>query len=463
MNSSMERKILAWVYCREDYRDIVFPHLKRQYFAKRENFYVFSLISDYVGKYNRLPNKEALMILVSEQKINDELKKQVVETIEFIFSYDCSNFPDLDFAIEETEKYCKMRSVYDAIYKSIDIFEGKSKKHGIYEIPELLKDAINVSFSNEIGHDYFDDAEKRWEFYHKKEKKYKFGIKWFDDSTQGGVSPKTLNVFIAPTGIGKTMTMCHFAAHYIRSGYNVLYITLEMAEERIAERIDANLMNIPVQQIRELPKNMYIAMQEKIRKNCGGRLIIKEYPTSTAGVMHFQALLNELKLKKNFKPDIVFIDYLNLCVSARYPKGESMYLVVKSIAEELRGFATENNVVVFSATQANRNAYNSSDIALKDTSESIGLPQTTDFMVGIVETDEMREQGKLMFKILKNRYSGINDSFAMLNVDKSKSLLYEDGATPNNTFSEMDRQEITMACNINAGNASDDPFADFNV
>lgn len=456
MNSQIEQKILCWLFANAEYRDIVYPHLRGDYFSRTSCKIVFDAISRFVGKYNKFPNMEALKIELEKDKRTED-NEDVWKVVKEIENYKQEMFPELQFAIDETEKYCQLRAVYNAIYKSIDIFEGKNKQKTIHEIPELLKEAITVSFDNHIGHDYFEDAEKRYEFYHQGEKKIPFGLRWFDQITLGGISPKTLNVFIAPTGTGKTMTMCHFAAHYIREGYNVLYITLEMAEERIAERIDANLFNMPISQIKELPKNMYLKRHKEIMNKCAGKLIIKEYPTSTAGVHHFKALMKELQLKKNFKPDIVFVDYLNLCISSRYKRGEGTYTIIKAIAEELRGMAIENNLVLITATQTNRGGYNASDFDLTNTSESIGLPATADFMVGIIETDDLREQGKIMFKQLKNRYAPMIEVYGTINIDKSRCLLYDDTddvVVPNN---DVKFDDIAKQDNV------DDPFADFRV
>ena len=335
--------------------------------------------------------------------------------------------PDVQWLTETTEKFCKDRAVHNAVLSGIKILDGKDKKQTAEAIPHILSDALAVSFDKSVGHDYIEDADDRFKFYHTKEKRYQFDLDYMNRITKGGVPSKTLNIALAGTGVGKSLFMCHCAAANLAAGYNVLYITLEMAEEKIAERIDANLMNIPVQKLETLPKPMFDSKIEKVQNKTQGRLLIKEYPTASAHVGHFKALLQELSIKKAFVPDIIYVDYLNICSSSRY-KGAivNSYTFVKSIAEELRGLAGEHNVPIVSATQTTRSGYGNSDVDLTDTSESFGLPATADFMVALISTEEMEELNQIMVKQLKNRYNDptVNKRF-VVGIDRAKMRLYD--------------------------------------
>jgi len=330
--------------------------------------------------------------------------------------------------LDTTETFCKDKAVYNAVVDGISIIEGRDKKRKPDALPSLLTDALAVSFDNRVGHDYFKDAEARFEYYHKKEKRIPFDLEFFNKITKGGLPQKTLNIALAGTGVGKSLFMCHMAANCLNQGRNVLYITLEMAEERIAERIDANLMNVSMDDLHDLPKKMYEDKMERVNGKTKGTLIIKEYPTASAHTNHFRALIQELAIKKSFKPDIIFVDYLNICASSRFRGGTNInsYTMIKSIAEELRGLAVENNLPILSATQTTRSGYGSTDIGLEDTSESFGLPATADFMFALISTEEMEELNQITVKQLKNRYNdpSTNKRF-VLGIDRSKMRLYD--------------------------------------
>ena len=335
---------------------------------------------------------------------------------------------DIDWLLDQTEKYCQDRAVYNAIMESINIIDGKSKDKGKGAIPQILSEALSVSFDTSIGHDFLSDWDHRYEFYHHKEEKIELDLSYFNSITRGGIPRKTLNVALAGTGVGKTLFMCHAAAANLSAGYNVLYITMEMSEERIAERIDSNLMNVTTDELKIMPKEVFDKKIERVRSKCKGRLIIKEYPTSSAGSSNFRHLLQELKLKRKFIPDIIYIDYLNICASSRMKMGNSVnsYMYIKAIAEELRGLAVEFNVPIITATQTNRDGYNSSDVDLTNTSESFGLPATADLMFAIISTEELEELNQLLIKQLKNRYNDLNlHRTFLIGVDRSKMRLYD--------------------------------------
>ena len=334
----------------------------------------------------------------------------------------------MQWLLDETEKFCQEKAIYNAIMDSIQILDGKDTNRGKGSIPTLLSDALGISFDPNVGHDYVDDSDRRYDFYHRVEKRIPFDLEFFNKITKGGLPQKTLNIALAGTGVGKSLFMCHVAASCLTQNYNVLYITLEMAEEKIAERIDANLMNISMDDLQLLPKDMFDKRMERLKSKIKGKLIIKEYPTAAANPSHFRALLNELNLKKNFKPDIIFIDYLNICASARIKAGANVnsYTYIKAIAEELRGLAVEFNVPIMSATQTTRSGFSSSDPGLEDTSESFGLPATADFMFALVSTEELQQSNQLMVKQLKNRYNDLNlNKRFMVGIDKSKMKLYD--------------------------------------
>ena len=380
---------------------------------------------DYVTAYNSPPAISAIKIALQDnRKITEDLYVKCEELINGLSQTD----EDQRWLIDQTEKFCKDKAVYNAIMQSIQIIDGQDKTHSVDALPSILSDALSVGFDNNIGHDYVGDAEQRFDFYHRHEEKLPFDLEYFNKITEGGLINKTLNIALAGTGVGKSLFMCHVGASMIAQGKNVLYITLEMAEERIAERIDANMMDVSMQDLRDLSKSMYTDRIQKIQNKVDGRLIVKEYPTATAHAGHFRALLEELKLKQNFYPDIIFIDYLNICVSQRLRNnaGANSYTIVKAIAEELRGLAVEYDLPIVSATQTTRGGFNNSDVDLTDTSESFGLPATADLMFALISTEELEQQGHMMVKQLKNRYSDpTRNKRFMIGVDRAKMRLFD--------------------------------------
>jgi len=419
----IEQLIFSNLIFNETYARKSLPFLKDAYFQSRTDKTLFNLISEYVEKYNNLPTKEALAIEISNvSNLNDDevksLKQQVITVNE--------DKTDIDWLMDQTEKFCQDKAVYNAVMESINILDGKGGQNkGV--IPDILSKALSVSFDTHIGHDFLEDSDERYEYYHRKESRLPFDLDYFNLITKGGIPKKTLNIALAGTGVGKSLFMCHCAAANLNQGHNVLYITLEMAEEKIAERIDANLLNEPIDMLSMLPKDVYDKKIERVKSKTPGKLIIKEYPTASAGSNHFRHLLNELKLKRNFKPDIIYIDYLNICTSSRLKFGANVnsYTYIKSIAEELRGLAVEFNVPVVSATQTTRSGYSNTDVGLEDTSESFGLPATADLMFALITSDELEKLGQIMVKQLKNRY---NDPFFhrkfVIGIDRAKMKLY---------------------------------------
>jgi len=428
-----ERLILSSLLTNDQYARKVIPFLTVDYFHNKADQIAFKLIEEYVGKYNAFPSKEALVIDLSNKTIKQELFDSASEVIEEI-SKPTTVDKSVEWLIDTTEKFCQDKAIYNAIMESIQILDDKSeKKLTKGSIPKILQDALGVSFDNHIGHDFIEDAGERYEFYHRKEQRLAFDLEFFNKITEGGVPNKTLNIALAGTGVGKSMFMCSCAASNLKDHKNVLYITLELAEERVAERIDANLLDCPIQELKNLPRDTYEKRMARIREQSSGKLIIKEYPTASAGSANFRHLLNELKIKKNFIPDVIYIDYLNICVSSRLKNGSNInsYTYIKAIAEELRGLAVEFNVPIFSATQTTRSGYSNSDVGLEDTSESFGLPATADFMFALISSEELAQQGQIMVKQLKNRYSD-PDRYKrfVVGVDKSKMRLFDvDGAT----------------------------------
>jgi replicative DNA helicase len=421
----VEFLILRNLLYNEEYVRKVIPFLKSEYFEDSNQRIVFEEILDFIREYNQLATKEVLCIEVEKRKdINDTSFKEIVQLISCLEDVSVES----GWLIDTTEKWCRDRAIYLALMESIHIADGKDEKKNRDSIPSILSDALAVSFDNHIGHDYLQDYEQRYESYHKKEDKIEFDLEYFNKITKGGLPNKTLNVALAGTGVGKSLFMCHVASSVLLQGRNVLYITLEMAEERIAERIDANLLNVPIQDIVDLPKQMFENKVTNLAKKTQGTLIIKEYPTASAHAGHFKSLLNELSLKKSFRPDIIFIDYLNICASSRY-KGNSninSYTFVKAIAEELRGLAVEFNVPIVSATQTTRSGYGSSDVELTDTSESFGLPATADLMFALISTEDLEGLGQILVKQLKNRYNDptIHKRF-VIGIDRAKMRLYD--------------------------------------
>ena len=425
------------------------PFIKSEYFSELSYRKLFEIINKYFTDYDAIPTKEALVIEVGQLSgISDDQHKEILNTITIIDS----DKSDFEWILDTTEKWCKERALYLALMQSIKIAEGNDEKRATGAIPTILSEALAVSFDNHVGHDYLEDYEERYEFYHQKEEKLPFDLEFFNKITKGGLPNKTLNVALAGTGVGKSLFMCHCASSVLLQGKNVLYITLEMAEEKIAERIDSNLLNCDIQNITELPKIMFENKVTNIAKKTQGKLVIKEYPTASAHVGHFRALLNDLALKKSFKPDIIYIDYLNICASSRYSKlgNVNSYSYIKAIAEELRGLAVETNVPIVSATQTTRSGYGSSDVDLTDTSESFGLPATADLMFALISTEELEEINQIMVKQLKNRYNDptINKRF-VVGIDRAKMRLYDveqsaqNGITDANQDIEIPKEDLS--------------------
>ena len=423
--SKVENLVIKNLLLDEEYVRKAMPFIKAEYFSDLLEKNLYNVINKYFTDYSALPTKEALEIEVGQLgNISDEQHRQ---TIQYIRDIDDEK-SEYDWILDTTENWCKERAIYLALMESIKIAEGNDEKRATGAIPSILSDALAVSFDNHIGHDYLQDYEERYEFYHQTEEKIPFDLEFFNRITKGGLPNKTLNIALAGTGVGKSLFMCHVASSILLQSKNVLYITLEMAEEKIAERIDANLLSVDIQQLDQLPKMMFDSKVNKIAKKTQGQLIIKEYPTASASVGHFRALLNDLALKKAFKPDIIFIDYLNICASSRYSKlgNVNSYSYIKAIAEELRGLAVEANVPIVSATQTTRSGYGSSDVDLTDTSESFGLPATADLMFALISTEELEEINQIMVKQLKNRYNDptLNKRF-VIGIDRAKMRLYD--------------------------------------
>ena len=419
--TDVEKLILHNLLKNETYARKVTPFLKREYFHDRGMRFVFETIHEFIIKYNNLPTKEAIYIILDKNKsINQEEMKRITNYVEEISN--SKENVDFEWLMAETETFCKDKAVYNAIMESIQIIDGKTQQSQ-GSIPDILSKALAVSFDVHIGHDYIEDYEKRYDFYHTVEKRIPFDLDGFNQITNGGTPSKTLNIVMAGTGVGKSLFLCHHAANCLKKNCNVLYITCEMAEERIAERIDANLLDVTLDNLRDLPKTVYEKKIQNLSAGVQGKLIIKEYPTATANVNHFRFLLDELWLKRKFKPDVIFIDYLNICASARVKSGNNVnsYTYIKSIAEEIRGLAVEYNVPIFSATQTTRSGYSSTDVGLEDTSESFGLPATADFMFALISTEELAELNQIMVKQLKNRYNdtATNRKF-LLNINRAK-------------------------------------------
>ena len=424
METRIENTIIKNLIQNETYTRKVIPFIKSEYFTESSEKLVFEEIVNYFDKYTKSPTVEALLInLDNVTSKGDAIVKSSKELIENIETDDTP----LDWLIDETEKWCKDRAIYIAVMDSIEVLDEKSKR-STGEIPDLLKDALSVSFDTHIGHDQLEDAEDRFEFYNTEEEKMPFDLEYFNKITKGGLPNKTLNICLAGTGVGKSLFMCHMASNCLLMGKNVLYITMEMSEERIAERIDANTMNVPMKELPDVSKKEYDKKIQRIKNKTKGKLIIKEYPTAAAHVGHFRHLLQELNIKKDFQPDIIFIDYLNICASHRIRPGSgaNSYTLVKSIAEELRGLAVEYDVPMVSATQTTRSGYGSTDIGLEDTSESFGLPATADLMFALITSDELEDLDQLVVKQLKNRYNDptIFKRF-VIGIDRSRMKLYD--------------------------------------
>jgi len=445
------QKILEGLIDSDDFVRTAKPYIKEEYFKEHTEKVVFEVINNYIDKYNKCPNLESIKVdLDNRTDLNEDQHCTISKYVQGMVPGNT----DIEWLVDETEKFCQHQAIYNAIMESIQILDGKTKTQK-GDIPTLLTDALSVTFDPHIGHDFIEDADSRFEYYHRKEHKLPFNLDWFNKITKGGLSKKTLNICLAGTGVGKSLFMCHCAAANMLDGKNVLYITMEMAEEKIAERIDDNLMGITMDELSVLPKEAYDKKLNRIKDKTTGQIIIKEYPTAGAGSNHFRHLLNELKMKRNIVPDIIYIDYLNICMSSRIKYGASVnsYTYVKAIAEELRGLAVEFNVPVVSATQTTRSGFSSSDIGLEDTSESFGLPATADFMFAIIATEELDQLGQFQVKQLKNRYSdpGMFRRF-IIGVDKAKMLLYDveqsaqvglmNDDTPSSNSDDSDRRKL---------------------
>jgi len=424
----LETTILKNLIFNEDYARKILPFIKSEYFTDNTEKILFEEINEYINHYKNLPTYESLVINFTESKKLTE--QQVQDSIGMLREINAEKEERSDNAwlIDNTEKFCQDKAIYNAIMKSVKILDNNSDRDSKGAIPQLLSDALGVSFDSSVGHDYIADSDNRFDFYHRHETKIPFDLDIFNKITKGGLPQKTLNIALAGTGVGKSLFMCHVAGSCLSQGQNVLYITMEMAEERIAERIDANLLNIDISDLHAISKQDYDRKFSAMRVKTQGKLIIKEYPTAAASALHFRALLNELQLKKSFKPDIIFIDYLNICASARIKPGSNVnsYSYIKAIAEELRGLAVEFSVPIVSATQTTRSGFTSSDPGLEDTSESFGLPATADFMFALISTEELEQLNQLMVKQLKNRYNDPNTfKRFVVGIDRAKMKLYD--------------------------------------
>ena len=442
---TIERTALTQLVTNEKYARKVLPFIKGDYFSDKTERTVFEEITKFVDKYNKIPTQTSLEIEVQSRKdLNDYEYNKVVEVIKTL---EHTNV-DFDWLVDTTEKFCKDKAVYNAIVEGISIIDGKDKTRDAGAIPSILTEALAVGFDNSVGHDYLADADSRFEYYHTIEKKIPFDLDFFNRITKGGLPPKTLNIALAGTGVGKSLFMCHMAANCLSQGKNVLYITLEMAEERIAERIDANLMGVSMEDLQDLPKQMFDSKMDHIIKNTTGTLIVKEYPTASANSAHFRGLIKELAIKKSFKPDIIFIDYLNICGSSRFKGAANInsYTMIKSIAEELRGLAVETNVPIMSATQTTRSGFSNSDVGLEDTAESFGLPATADLMFALISNEELDALNQIAVKQLKNRYNDpTSNKRFVIGIDRAKMRLFDvtleeqQGLADSNQTKEIDK------------------------
>ena len=452
----LEQTILKNLIHNEEFTRKTLPYIKSDFFSERDEEFLFKQIKDYFLKYQKPPTTEALIIDMSEKvDVDQQLLSDSLNLIKDIKDDKDTETAD-DWLIDSTEKWCKDRAVYNGVMNSIAIIQDKEGHQG--EIPDILREALSVSFDSNIGHDFIEDWSERYEFMHTDEERIPFDLELMNKITKGGLPNKTLNIVMAGTGVGKSLFMCHCASNFLTQGYNVLYITLEMAEERIAERIDANLLDVSMDDLHVMPKDLYDNKLKKISDKTYGKLIIKEYPTASAHSGHFKALFNELALKKSFRPDVVFIDYLNICASSRFKGGNvGSYFYIKAIAEELRGLAVEFNVPIFSATQTTRTGYTATDIGLEDTSESFGLPATADFMFALMSTEELEALGQMKIKQLKNRYNdpSVNRSF-IVGVDRAKMRLYDVGQNAQ-TIVDSNQKEVEQK------EVAYDKFSDFKI
>ena len=459
MQANIEQTILRNLLTDEKYMRKVLPFIKPDYF---QGVYktLFREVGKYVAKYNKLPSSESLSIELQDANMSQDQFTMAMEIVPQLFTIEKI---DQEWLLNNTEKWCQDRAIYNSIMESISIIDGKHDSLTKNAIPELLQKALGVAFDTNIGHDYIENAEERYDFYHKEEDRIPFDLDYFNKITKGGVPRKTLNIALAGTGVGKSLFMCHVAASSLVEGRNVLYITMEMAEERIAERIDANLLNVPIDQLDSMSKDMFTEKVNNLARKTTGRLIVKEYPTGSAHAGHFRALLNELKLKKQFEPDVIFVDYLNICASSRMKAmggAINSYTYIKAIAEELRGLAVEFDLPIFSATQTTRSGYSNSDVGLEDTSESFGLPATADLMFALISTEELQKDGQMMVKQLKNRYNDpTQHKRFVIGVDRSKMRLYDVEETQQNLMDDTPVFDKT-----NSGERlSQEKFGDFKL
>jgi replicative DNA helicase len=458
-----EHLILNHLLNDEDYARRTLPYLKSEYFSDRVERIVYEQLDDFINKFNALPSREALTIEIGNlNNIND---KDYTQLNEYVATLVKTGDDDRQWLIDTTEKFCQEKALYNAIMESISIIDDNEGRKDKGSIPEILSDALSVSFDPNVGHDLIDNAEQRYDFYHKVEERIPFDIEKLNGITKGGVPKKSLNIILAGTGVGKSLAMCHMATANLLDGKNVLYITMEMAEEKIAERIDANILNVSLDELKQLPRQSYEKKMERVKGKTSGKLIIKEYPTAAAGTGHFRHLLNELKLKKSFKPDIIYIDYLNICASSRMKMGASInsYTYIKAIAEELRGLAVEQNVPIWSATQTTRSGYGNSDVGLEDTSESFGLPATADFMMAIIASEELEQLNQVMVKQLKNRYGDPNHNKRfVVGIDRAKMRLYDVEESAQEDLIDVDGGHEDKPLNNFGTREKKDKFSDFN-
>ena len=440
----IEEIVISNLILNADYMRKVLPFIKEEYFEDISQKVVFNEVSTFISDYDNIPEPNAIALEVEKRK---DLTEDAVNTVlDILRGLDKTEYNE-EWLLDTTEKWCKERAIYNALMESVQIADGQDKTRNQEAIPTIMSDALSVCFDDHVGHDYIEDSESRYDFYHRKEEKIPFDLEFLNKITKGGLPNKTLNIALAGTGVGKSLFMCHMASAVLLQGRNVLYITLEMAEEKIAERIDANLLDIPIQTLSDplFSKGKYQSKIEGLSQKTQGRLVIKEYPTASAHVGHFKSLLNELSLKKGFHPDIIFVDYLNICASSRYKNNiVNSYTYVKAIAEELRGLAGEFNVPIVSATQTTRSGYGSSDVELTDTSESFGLPATADLMFALIATEDLEAMNQIMVKQLKNRYNDptVNKRF-VLGIDRAKMRLYDCEQSAQDNILDSNQEEFT--------------------
>ena len=440
----IEEIVISNLITNPDYMRKVLPFVKEEYFDDLSQKVVFKEVSTFIETYDNLPEPNAIALEVEKRK--DLTEDAVNKVLEILSGLDKTEYNE-DWLLDTTEKWCKERAIYNALMESVQIADGQDKARNQDAIPTIMSEALSVCFDDHVGHDYIEDSESRYDFYHRKEEKIPFDLEFFNKITKGGLPNKTLNIALAGTGVGKSLFMCHMASAVLLQGRNVLYITLEMAEEKIAERIDANLLDVPIQQLSDplFSKSKYQSKIDKLSEKTQGRLVIKEYPTASAHVNHFKSLLNELSLKKGFHPDIIFVDYLNICASSRYKNNiVNSYTYVKSVAEELRGLAGEFRVPIVSATQTTRSGYGNSDVELTDTSESFGLPATADLMFALIATEDLEAMNQIMVKQLKNRYNDptVNKRF-VLGIDRAKMRLYDCEQSAQDNILDSNQEEFT--------------------